>query len=229
MLVRVCNPKRAVCKSLTLSCPTKFAGKNLLKMDNWASKELAGSTFGHERFRGNAIKMLTRLGESPGLSFSAACGSAVRKSANRLFSSPEIALQKGHVEQTIQRCAGHPLILALEDTTDVNYDGHKQKQGMGHLGGPRDTRGINIHSVLCISEEGEPLGLVGQYIWAPAKSKSKEQGTYMRKLPIEDKESMKWIRLMRDVNHAFGDKASEVLVVADREGQGRRTQFRLTG
>lgn len=187
-------------------------------MDNWASKELEGANLGHERFRRNAIKTLTRLGENPGLSFSAACGPSVRKSANRLFSSSDIDLQRGHVEQTVQRCGGCALILALEDTTDVNYDSHKDKKGMGHLGGPRDTRGINIHSVLCLSEQGEPLGLIGQYIWAPPKSKSKVEGTYMRKLPIEDKESMKWIRLMRDVNEAFVDKKNRILVVADREG-----------
>lgn len=187
-------------------------------MENWASTELASSNLGHERFRPNAIKVLTSLGETPGLSFSAACGPAVRKSASRLFSSSDIDLQKGHVAQTIQRCSGRALVLALEDTTDVNYDSHKAKEGMGHLGGPRDTRGINIHSVLCASEQGEPLGLIGQYIWAPPKSKAKSEGTYMRKLPIEDKESMKWIRLMRDVNKAFGDQQNKVLVVADREG-----------
>ena len=186
-------------------------------MNNWASAELQGANFGHERFRPNAIKMLTRLGENPGLSFSSACGPAVRKSANRLFSSSTIDLQQGHVEQTVQRCSGFALVLALEDTTDVNYDGHKAKQGMGHLGGPRDTKGINIHSVLCTSDQGEPLGLIGQYIWAPPKSKSKTTGTYMRKLPIEDKESMKWIRLMREVNQAFDGRSSKVLVVADRE------------
>ncbi len=186
-------------------------------MDNWASRELQGANLGHERFRRNAINILMQIGEHPGLSFSAACGPAVRKSANRLFSNPEIDLQQGHIDQTVQRCAGQGMILAIEDTTDVNYDSHKAKKGMGHLGGPRDTRGINIHSVLCTSEDGEPLGLIGQYIWAPPKSKSKTEGIYMRKLPIEDKESMKWIRLMRDVNKAFDDQGCRVLVVADRE------------
>lgn len=187
-------------------------------MDNWASTELQGSNLGHERFRANAIKILTRLGENPGLSFSAACGPAVRKSANRLFSSAAIDLQKGHVEQTVQRCSGEALVLALEDTTDVNYNRHKAKKGMGHLGGLYNTRGINIHSLLCTSEQGEPLGLLGQYIWAPQQSKSKKSGLHLRKLPIEEKESIKWIRLMRAVNKVFSNRTSRVLVVADREG-----------
>jgi Transposase DDE domain len=187
-------------------------------MGNWASTELQGANLGHERFRPNAIKVLTLLGENPGLSFSAACGPAVRKSASRLFSSLDIDLQQGHVQQTVQRCSGGALVLAFEDTTDVNYDRHKDKKGMGLLGGSRDIRGINIHSVVCASDQGEPLGLIGQYIWAPTKSKSKVEGTHMRKLPIEDKESMKWIRLMRNVNKAFSDKKNRVLVVADREG-----------
>ena len=121
-------------------------------------------------------------------------------------------MQRGHVEQTVQRCSDQSFVLALEYTTDVNYDRHKDKKGMGHLGGPRDIRGINIYCVMCASEQGEPLGLVGQYIWAPAKNKSKEEGIHLRKLPIEEKESMKWIRLMRDVNQAFGDKRGQVLL-----------------
>ncbi|MEQ1746143.1 MAG: hypothetical protein ABMA02_12000, partial [Saprospiraceae bacterium] len=44
--------------------------------------------------------------------------------------------------------AVRPLTLAVEDTTDVNYSSHKAKKGMGILGGPKGTQGINIHSVL---------------------------------------------------------------------------------
>lgn len=186
-------------------------------MENWASIELAESILGHERFRQNAINILTRLGEHPGLSFSAACGPLIRKSAWRLFSSADIDLQRGHVKQTVQRCSGHDLVLALEDTTDVNYNRHKSKTGMGHLGGRFEARGINIHSVLCTSEQGEPLGLIGQHIWAPTESKLKTTVTHLRQLPIEEKESMKWIRLMRDVNQAFALHEGKVLVVADRE------------
>ncbi|MEQ1746142.1 MAG: hypothetical protein ABMA02_11995 [Saprospiraceae bacterium] len=40
----------------------------------------------------------------------------------------------------------------------------------------------------------------------------------MSKLPIEDKESMKWIRLMRHVNRAFNGLGNRVLFIADREG-----------
>ena len=187
-------------------------------MEQWASKEMAGAILGHERFRSNAIKILSRIGEKQGLSFSAACGPAVRKSANRLFSQSDIDLHKGHVEETIKRSEGELLVLALEDTTDVNYNSHKAKQGMGQLGGPKGTKGINIHSVLCVRVDGEPLGLIGQHIWAPPVSKSKSEGIAIRNLPIADKESMKWIRLMRDVNGAFESHRSRVLVITDREG-----------
>lgn len=187
-------------------------------MNEWASKELQGANLGHERFRPNAIKILTRLGENTGLSFSAACGPAGRKSANRMFSHSDIDLLRGHMEQTMHRIGDRPLTLAVEDTTDVNYSSHKSKKGMGILGGPKGTQGINIHSVLGLSPEGEPLGLIGQYIWAPTKSKSKSEKIPMAKLPIEDKESMKWVRLMRDVNRAFKGRDNRALVIADREG-----------
>lgn len=186
-------------------------------MEHWAKTEMAGAQLGHERFRKNAIEILSRIGSKEGLSFSAACGPAVRKSANRLFTQSDIDLQKGHVDKTVKRCVEAGMVLALEDTTDVNYNSHKSKQGMGLLGGQFVVKGINIHSVLCVSTAGEPLGLIGQHIWAPVPSKSKADGVSMSKLAIEEKESMKWIRLMRDVNQSFEAQSLKVLVVADRE------------
>ncbi|GAB2784555.1 hypothetical protein GCM10027275_31010 [Rhabdobacter roseus] len=151
----------------------------------------------------------------PGHSFSAACGPSVRKSAHRLFSKDaSVDIQQGHRQMTSQRCQSQGLVLVVEDTTDLNFSGHGHTQGLGNLGGRRDVKGLSMHSALALSTAGEPLGLIGQHIWASLSSgRSQHERTY----PIEQKESYKWIRTKQWVNDWLSGYTGRVLVVGDRE------------
>lgn len=181
---------------------------------NWAIQEMKGAKIGHERYRSNAMQILFCMGANSGLSLSAALGERLRKSAHRLFSQQQIDLQQGHREQSVLRCAGHEWVLALEDTTDLNYQDHPSKQGMGQLGGMYDCRGVSIHSALLVSPQGEPLGLLGQHIWAPSSSGREKRPFHYT---IEEKESYKWLILLKQIEANFKSRSQKVLIVADRE------------
>lgn len=181
---------------------------------NWAIQEMKGADIGHERYRNNAMQILYCMGLNSGLSFSSALGERLRKSAHRLFSQQEIDLQQGHREQSVFRCAEHDWVLALEDTTDLNYQDHPSKQGMGQLGGMYDCRGISIHSALLVSPQGEPLGVLGQHIWAPSSSGREKR---VRDYKIEEKESYKWLLLLKQIEASFHSTKQTVVIVADRE------------
>lgn len=181
---------------------------------NWAIQEMKGANIGHERYRSNAMQLLFCLGANSGLSFSAALGERLRKSAHRLFSQQEIDLQQGHREQSLLRGEGHEWVLALEDTTDLNYQDHPSKQGMGQLGGMYDCRGISIHSALLVSPQGEPLGVLGQHIWAPSSSGREKRAIHYN---IEEKESYKWLIVLKQIEANFKSREQKVLIVADRE------------
>ncbi len=115
---------------------------------------------------------------------------------------------------TAKRCEGHELVLIVEDTTDLNYASHNDTEGLGNLGGTGDVKVLNMHSAMAMSTSGEPLGLVGQHIWAPVSSgRSKKFHEY----PIEEKESYKWIRTKLWVNEWFRRHKGWAIVVADRE------------
>lgn len=178
---------------------------------------MQGALLKDERQRKNLIRMCLRLQQAPSLSFSAACGASVRKSASRLFSQQDIDLQQGHRAQTVERCQGQELVLIAEDTTDLNYDEHKQTKGLGHLGGPSNVLGLAIHSGLVLSVQGEPLGLIGQHIWAPISTNYRD-GQYLRTLPIEEKESYNWLRTLKWTAEHFKDFAAQILLIGDREG-----------
>jgi hypothetical protein len=85
---------------------------------------------------------------------------------------------------------------------------------MGVLGS-KDVVGINIHTSICVTEQGLPLGIAYQKIWSPT---NKYQGTHRRDYPIEDKESYKWILALGQINQLWSNEsATRVVKVADRE------------
>jgi hypothetical protein len=55
---------------------------------------------------------------------------------------------------------GHPVILAVQDTTSVNYDSQQKMEGLGYINGK--TIGVNIHTCLAVTPEGLVLGALDQ-------------------------------------------------------------------
>jgi hypothetical protein len=55
---------------------------------------------------------------------------------------------------------GHPLILAAQDTTSVNYDSRQKTEGNGYINDK--TMGVNIHSGLAVTPEGLVPGVLDQ-------------------------------------------------------------------
>jgi Transposase DDE domain/Transposase DNA-binding len=182
---------------------------------SWAKKEMDGLALPDKRFSKNIISITEHMADNIGKSFSSACGERLRKSAWRLFSKEDLNLLSTHQQNTIQRCADEQTILVVEDTTDVTYY-QKQKQGMGSLGGPKekDIKGLNIHTALALTTEGAALGILHQHIWAPTTGRGKQNRA---SIPIEEKESIKWIQALRTINTQWAQKQQRVILIADRE------------
>src|SRR3954471_3138707 len=182
----------------------------------WVAAELTGVSLPDQRFAANVIAITEHLDEHSGYYFSGACGERLRKSAWRLFSTEELNLLAVHQQRTLERCAIEDTILVVEDTTDIHYR-QPHKQGMGILGGTktRVARGLNMHTALALTAEGECLGIVHQHIWAPQPASTT---TNRRKLAVEDKETIKWIKALKTVNSCWSQQQQQVVVVADREG-----------
>ena len=140
----------------------------------WALTEMKGAVVWDPRCRKSLATMVERLTQQPEASFSHACGPAARQAAHRIFehpsSTPEGLLQ-GHFAQTARRCAEHPLVLAVQDSTEFDFTSHQATTDLGPLG-PGSTRGLMGHSVLAVTPAGLPLGLgVGLFRWLPALSR----------------------------------------------------------
>ena len=103
-----------------------------------------------------------------------------------------------HVEATIERIKEHKVVLAPQDTTTLNYE-HPATECFGPIGTKTDTAmGLLLHDTVAFTDEGTPLGILDAQCWArdpDDKGKSERR----KETPIEEKESMKWLRSFRRV------------------------------
>src|SRR5262249_44131945 len=105
-------------------------------------------------------------------------------------------------------------LLALQDTTDLNFTAHPRTHGLGYLG--RATQqGLWVHSALLADADGVPLGLLHQHVWARDYAQLGKRRDRDRKATA-DKESQRWLDAQAATHRALPpDRA--VVTVADRE------------
>ena len=104
-------------------------------------------------------------------------------------------------------------VLAIQDTTELNYARHAGRvRGLGPSGNGLDP-GLFVHPVLAIDAGSRALlGLAGIQIWTRQAPASPDY----RRQPIEEKESYRWIKGATSAKSALA-AAAMVTVIADRE------------
>lgn len=161
----------------------------------WATTELATAALGDARRTARAAQVLRDLAERPGGSIPAACASdAATKAAYRLLDNAAVApdaILASHVAATRARLRPEPLILALQDTTELNFTHHPALAGAGRLHRPQQT-GLLVHSVLAVTPEGVPLGLLDQQVWTRDPEAAGTRHT-RRLRETGEKESQRWL------------------------------------
>ena len=104
-------------------------------------------------------------------------------------------------------------VLAIQDTSEINYQAQSgRKHGLGKVGNGTDV-GLFVHPVLAVdAQTQECLGLVDAQVWRRTKSKAKNY----KALPIERKESYRWLRGGAQAKAVLAE-ACMVTVIDDRE------------
>ena len=181
--------------------------------------ELDGINLGDKRLNDRSRDIIDALYVNPEASCNAACdGWSDTLAAYRFFDNkavqPEDILQP-HVEATKRRMQEHEVVLIAQDTTELDYSDHP----------PQDARclnkenrlGLYDHTHLAVTPSGLSLGVVGvEYFDREAEGlgHSKQRS----KLPIEEKESLRWLTGYRLACELARDcPTTQVVSVADRE------------
>jgi hypothetical protein len=128
---------------------------------------------------------------------------------NEKFDRNEIL--RAHREGTIKRMADEPVILAVQDTTVVNYNGQRKMEGNGYISS--STMGVNIRSCLAVTPDGLVLGALDQMGYNREEPKNESLTREQQKnRPIEEKESIRWLETMERVSGSIpsGTKVTRV-------------------
>ncbi|RME59962.1 IS4 family transposase [Candidatus Parcubacteria bacterium] len=169
---------------------------------DWIKEEFSGIDFRDERLNGRFYKVSTAFSVQPSAPINQACEDwAATKAAYRLFDNEKVEAEeilRVHQLRTVKRMQGYPLLLAVQDSTLLDYTSHPKKQGIGPIGTKeQQIKGLVMHSTLVFTPEGLPLGLLSQHIWARDEEEIGQRDT--RKVrPIEDKESYKWLKALEE-------------------------------
>jgi hypothetical protein len=188
--------------------------------EDWAQAEFGAAELGDARRTARLVQMARELGERPEASLPQALEhSAALKAAYRFFDNSGVAHEKilaSHVVSSVQRMQGRPVVLAVQDTTFIDYSSHLASEGLGPLH-PKGGHGMICHGTLAFTPERLPLGVVSLRLWARDRAQPKQRGT-RRARAIADKESQKWIDSVRAVAALKPRVPDTRLVsVADRE------------
>jgi hypothetical protein len=193
-----------------------FYGKTM--MEAWAMEEFAGAALGDERLNQRLMKLATRFADKPTASIPGACGDwSETQAAYRFFeqsSDQKRALGwqdilAPHMACTEARMRQHPVVLCLQDTTELDFNG-QETAGLGPLS-HEAQRGMYLHPTYVVTPDREPLGVTDAWIWArEAKGEDGQRPGIL--------ESRRWIEgYQRIAETAQEMPGTRLVYVADRE------------
>ena len=124
-------------------------------------------------------------------------------------------------QKTLERASKSSVLLAIQDTSYIDYSSHKSKTDMDVVNriGTTEKTGTILHTTYLVGDNGVPIAILAQeYCSRPelVDRQGKTKARHNLSLPIEQKESMRWIRNMEDCSN-LSPRADSVIQICDRE------------
>jgi len=177
----------------------------ILSVQPWIIEEFAGAELGDTRRTERLLQIAQNLAQNPHGSIPQAFNGKphAMKAAYRFFDNDAISEEEilaPHILTTTQRCQSMPLVLVPQDTTLLDFSHHPETKNLGYLKN-RHVTGLVVHTTLAMTPEKVPLGHLCQQVWTRDLEDLGKK--YQRKeLPIEQKESQKWLFSVEKTNEA---------------------------
>lgn len=190
----------------------------------WSALEFKDIEMGDDRIKKRLIELSDSLSERPQDSINRASQDwAAAKAAYRFFDNDKVDAEQilsTHRQRSWERLASLPWVLAIQDTSFLNYS-NLEIEGLGPISGKGElgnyNHGFVLHTVLAVDpeshEQGIPLGILNQKIWT--RKKKVHNGKKPKATPAEFKESNKWVESM--LATLSPHSSQKVVHVADRE------------
>ena len=195
----------------------------------WATNEFQDVNLGDKRLNKRLTKLCDRFADAPESPINQACDDfAETKAAYRFFQNDSVDVNeiiKTHSNKTARRADSHKTVLALQDTSYFVYTTHPKTTGLGKISMKNGrhvpkiySHGLIMHACLAVTTNGLPLGLLDQKIFARKPrldDKLNKTKKACIKLPVEKKESYRWIESLEATSNAL--TKAQLVTVCDRE------------
>ena len=167
--------------------------------------EVRGVDFGDARLNRRLGVVAEELGANPTRSIpSATYSRAEMEAAYRFFDNPKVTsakIMQPHIDATRRRVSATNSALLVQDTTEVDVTRPSRQV---HGAGPMDSEsrfGGFLHAMHAFGGDGVPLGTVWHKTWTRDAIEqtltSEEKKKRRNKIPIEEKESLRWLEGVR--------------------------------
>lgn len=171
------------------------------------------------RLNDRAGKLLVSLGAKPSMSINMATGKwSETMAAYRFLDNDRVAPQKiiqAHCQATVARMAEQPVVLLVQDTTELDFTQHPPAD-CGVLN-EAYRFGFYDHTQAAFTPQGLCLGVTSVEFFNRTPESLKEKSQRKQK-PIEQKESMRWLNGYRQACQlATQCPETHVISVADSE------------
>jgi hypothetical protein len=186
---------------------------------HWAEEEFGGLKVWDARLKQRLYHLAEDFwGDAQSRSLTRRCADRARTvAAYRFFRNPRINMPVvlgAHREAVIERMRDQPLVLVPQDTTSLNYTGHRDTAALGPIGSQVEGGpvGLVLHHSHAFTPAGVPLGVVSAECWArdPAEHQARREP--------EVRESGKWLAAYRTLQDLAPQVPQTTLVsIGDRE------------
>jgi Transposase DNA-binding/Transposase DDE domain len=115
-------------------------------------------------------------------------------------------------------------VVCIQDTTEINLSSHSNRIRKDDYIGTTNAKndkglGFLLHPSLVLdAAEGIPYGYADIKVWNRSSSFASKHERKYNSLPIEEKESYKWIEVSQNTKSALNGIVKGMVIVQDREG-----------
>jgi len=175
--------------------------QEVLNPKSWAERTFGGSNCMICVARDARCKREAELAENPLGSLPAQMQTwKETKALYRLLDEPDVtfaALMEPHLQQTRDQANSSPVVLLVQDTTDIDLSHRHKISGVGQIGNERG-RGFSVQTVLAVGPQTrEVLGCMAQEPFVRVPAPQGEQRH--QRLKREARETDVWIRQIHSI------------------------------
>ena len=189
----------------------------------WAVEQFGAVELGDQRRTQRAVEMAAAMARRPadGLVKQMA-GWNEQRGAYRLLDNAEVsheALSEPHWQQTRAKAGtSGPVVLMVQDITELDYSGHRATEGLGPIGNHRG-QGLLVHNTLAIAPtERQVIGMAYQQVWTRDAEAQRGKESRTEREARADRQSQRWVKAVEAIGKPpegirwvhVGDRESDI-------------------